>query len=44
MLPRFDQVPSFKRLSLGGLTPEASLEILDKAADQLAHAETLLRF
>lgn len=43
MLPTFDQVPAFNKLSLGEFTPHKSLKILDTASKQLAAAEALLR-
>lgn len=41
-LPMFDQLPASHKLSLGELTPELSVEILDKASERLAETEALL--
>ena len=42
-VPLLDQVPAFKKLDLGELTPKMSLKILDKATKMLAQAESMLQ-
>ena len=42
-VPMLDQVPAFKKLELGELTPKMSLKILDKATKMLAQAESMLQ-
>ena len=41
-LPHMGDLPCFKKLDLGELTPRLSLKILEKAKTQLAHAERML--
>ncbi|NIB42040.1 HDOD domain-containing protein [Pseudomaricurvus alkylphenolicus] len=41
-LPRIDQVPAFKKLPLGELSPELTIRILDEAREQIAEAKQLL--
>jgi len=41
-LPHMGELPCFKKLDLGELTPRMSLKILGKARSQLDHAEQLL--
>jgi hypothetical protein len=36
------ELPCFRKLELGELTPRLSLKILDKAQDQIAKAERLV--
>ncbi len=41
-VPRLDQVPAFRKLDLGELTPELSIAILEQAREQVAEAERML--
>lgn len=41
-LPPFDQVPAFKKLGDGGLSPQESQEILQESKQQLQELETIL--
>ena len=41
-LPAIDSVPAYGRLGLGALSPEASVQILDEAADEIRETEELL--
>jgi HD-like signal output (HDOD) protein len=40
--PRMDQVPAYQKLALGKLTPEATLQILVEAKDQIEQARGLI--
>ncbi|MEN8177185.1 MAG: HDOD domain-containing protein [Pseudomonadota bacterium] len=42
-LPGLDQVPAFKKLGIGELSPRMSIKILDLAEEKIARAESLLR-
>lgn len=42
-LPSIGELPSLRKLDLGEITPHDSIKILDKASEQLAKAEALLR-
>ena len=42
-LPTIDQVPAFSKLDIGELSPRLSIKILDKAAEKIAYAESLLK-
>ncbi len=41
-LPPMNELPAFKKLPLGELTPQNSLKILDEAQEQIRTAETLV--
>ncbi|BAN68966.1 signal transduction protein [endosymbiont of unidentified scaly snail isolate Monju] len=41
-LPRIDQIPAFRRLALGRLTPRHSIAVLDEAKREIAEIEDLL--
>ncbi len=41
-LPQIDKVPAFKKLGLEALSPEASIGILDEAAEEIRDTEILL--
>jgi len=41
-LPRMDTVPAFHKLALGGLGPQESLAVLEKAGERIAEARGLL--
>ena len=41
-LPTINELPAFKKLPLGELTPQNSLKILDEAEEQIRTAETLV--
>ncbi len=40
--PAIDKVPAHRRLDLGGLTPEASLQLLEEAKEEIRHSEEML--
>ena len=41
-LPPLNELPAFKKLPLGDLTPQNSLQILDEAHEQIRNAESLV--
>jgi len=41
-LPRLDLVPSFHKLTIGGLSPRQSLAVLDQAEGEIRAVESLL--
>jgi len=41
-LPSFDDIPAFKKLGDGGLTPKQSQEVLTKSQDRIAEIKALL--
>ena len=42
-IPRMDLVPAFHKLALGKLSPKLSIKVLDKAKDDIAALERLIR-
>jgi len=41
-LPRINEIPAFEKISKGKLDPKASLDILNKAGDEIAEVRSLL--
>jgi len=41
-MPAIDRVPAYAKLGLGALSPEASVALLEEAADEIREAEALL--
>lgn len=42
-MPALDDLPAFKKLHMGELTPQMSLRIMEKAQDRISRAEALLK-